>query len=70
MSTWIYRTEFRLFKDAEGHTEKVYRRYFGQCTDPNCSCEGSMTYDENEDFNAEADELNDLGYKEVETIYE
>lgn len=70
MSTWKYQTEFRLFENGQGQKERVYLRYFGVCTDPNCSCEGSMEYDRNEDFNAEADDLKALGYKETGVEYE
>jgi len=70
MSTWKYQTEFRLFENGQGQKERVYLRYFGVCTDPNCPCEGSMEYDRNEDFNAEADDLKALGYKETGVEYE
>ena len=55
MSHWIYANEYKVFKKGE-KVEKVFSRYMGYCTDPNCNCEGNMTYQDQSESDYEEEQ--------------
>lgn len=60
---WEYSRNYEIWECPISHNlESIFIDYVGYCTEQNCNCSGSMTYEVNENLIEERNNLIDNGY--------